>query len=50
MVNTPSPAMGRRRRQTSVVSSQCILGGEMKIDRNITVDGTQTTATLTELS
>ena len=48
MVNSAPQDTGRRRRQTSVVTSECILGGEMNIDRNITV--VETTATLTNLS
>ena len=48
MVNSAPQDMGRRRRQTSVVTSECILGGEMNINRNITV--VETTATLTNLS
>ena len=42
--------MGRRRRETDGVRNECILGGQMNVNRNITVDGTQTSATLTELS
>ena len=48
LVNTPSGNAGRRRRQTSVVRAECILGGETNIDRNITVE--ETFATLTNLS
>ena len=32
------------------VRVECILGGQMNVNRNMTLDGTQTTATLTELS
>ena len=48
--NTSSQDTGRRRRQTSGASVQCILGGQANVNRNMTVDGTQTSATLTELS
>ena len=48
--NTSSQDTGRRRRQTSGASVECILGGEANVNRNMTVDGTQTSATLTELS
>ena len=48
--STPLRDMGRRRRQTDGVRNECILGGQMNVNRNMTVDGTQTTATLTELS
>ena len=48
--STPPQVMGRRRRQTGGVRNECILGGQMNVSRNMTVDGTQTTATLTELS
>ena len=48
--STSSRDMGRRRRQTNGVRNECILGGQMNINRNMTVDGTQTTATLTDLS
>lgn len=47
---TTSQGMGRRRRETNTVSDRCILGGLMNIDRNMTVNGTETSATLTELS
>jgi len=47
---TTSQGMGRRRRETNRVSDGCILGGRMNIDRNMTVNGTATSATLTELS
>ena len=47
---TTSQGMGRRRRETNRVSDECILGGLMNIDRNMTVNGTETSATLTELS
>ena len=46
----PPQDMGRRRRQTEGVRNECILGGQMNVSRNMTVDGTQTTATLTDLS
>ena len=48
--NTLSQDMGRRRRQTSGASVPCILGGEANVNRNMTVDGTQTSATLIGLS
>ena len=48
--NTSSQDTGRHRRQTSGASVECILGGEANVNRNMTVDGTQTSATLTELS
>ena len=48
--STPPQDMGRRRRETAGVRNECILGGQMNVSRNMTVDGTQTTATLTELS
>ena len=48
--NTSSQDTGRHRRQTSGASVQCILGGEANVNRNMTVDGTQTSATLTGLS
>ena len=48
--STPPQEMGRRRRETDGVRNECILGGQMNVNRNITVDGTQTSATLTELS
>ena len=48
--NTSSQEMGRRRRQTSGASAECILGGQRNVNRNMTVDGSQTSATLTELS
>ena len=48
MVNTPSGNVGRRRRQTSDVTAECIQGGETNIDRNITVE--ETFATLTNMS
>ena len=48
--STPSQDMGRRRRQTNGVRVECILGEDMNVSRNMTVDGTQTTATLTDLS
>ena len=47
---TTSQVMGRRRRETNRVSDECILGGRMNIDRNMTVNGRETSATLTELS
>ena len=40
--NTSSQDTGRRRRQTSGTSVQCILGGEANVNCNMTVDGTQT--------
>ena len=46
----PPQDMGRRRRQTDGVRNECILGGQMNVSRNMTVDGTLITATLTELS
>ena len=46
----PPQDMGRRRRQTNGVRVECILGEDMNVSRNMTVDGTQTTATLTDLS
>ena len=46
----PPQGMERRRRQTNGVRVECILGDDMNINRNMTVDGTQTSATLTELS
>ena len=42
--------MGCHRRQTGGASVQCILGGQRNMNRNMTVDGTQTSATPTELS
>ena len=48
--STPPQDMGRRRRDTGEVRVECILGGRMNVSRNMTVDGTQTTATLMELS
>ena len=48
--STPSQDMRRRRRETDGVRNECILGGQMNVNRNMIVDGTQTTATLTELS
>ena len=48
--STPSQATGHQRRQVGGVRVECILGGQMNINRNMTVDGTQTTVTLTELS
>ena len=48
--NTLSQDTGRHRRQTSGASVECILGGEANVNRNMTVNGTQTSATLTELS
>ena len=48
--STPPQEMGRRRRETDGVRNECILGGQMNVSRNLTVDGTQTSATLTELS
>ena len=48
--STPLQGMGRRRRETEVVRNECILGGQVNVNRNMTVDGTQTTATLTDLS
>ena len=48
--NTSSQDTGRRRRQTSGASVPCILGGEANVNRNMIVDGTQTSATLTGLS
>ena len=50
VLNTSSQEMGRRRRQTSGASAECILGGQRNVNRNMTVDGSQTSATLTELS
>ena len=41
---------GHHRKQMDGVRLECILGGQMNINRNMTVDGTQTTATLTGLS
>ena len=49
-VSNTSQELERRRRQTSGASAECILGGEMNVNRNLTVDGSQTSATLTELS
>ena len=43
----------RRKRETSVdmmVSEECIKGGENNADRNITVDGNQTSLSLRDLS
>ena len=48
--NTSSQDTGRHRRQTSGASVECILGGQANVNRNVTVDGTQTSASLTELS
>ena len=48
--STPPQDTGRRRRETDGVGYECILGGQMNVSRNMTVDGTQTSATLTELS
>ena len=48
--STLSQDVGRHRRQIDEVMVECILGGDLNINRNMTVDGTQTTATLTELS
>ena len=48
--NASSQDMGRRRRQTGGASVECILGGQANVNRNMTVDGTQTSATLTGLS
>ena len=48
--STPPQGMRRRRRETDGVKVECILGQDMNINRNMTVDGTQTSATLTELS
>ena len=48
--STRPQGMGCRRRQTDGVRNECILGGQMSVSRNMTVDGTQTTATLSELS
>ena len=48
--STPPQDMRRRRRETDGVRNECILGGQMNVNRNMTVDGTQTSATLTELS
>ena len=48
--STPPQDMGRHRRRSDGVRNECILGGQMNVNRNMTVDGTQTTATLTELS
>ena len=49
-VSNTSQEMERRRRQTSGASAECILGGQRNANRNLTVDGSQTSATLTELS
>ena len=48
--STPPQDMARRRRQIEGVGNECILGGQMNVSRNMTVDGSQTSATLTELS
>ena len=48
--STPPQDTGHRRRETDGVRNECILGGQMNVNRNMTVDGTQTSATLTELS
>ena len=48
--SSPSQSSGRQRRQVGGVRVECILGGQMNVNRNMTLDGTQTTATLTELS
>ena len=48
--STPSQSTGRQKRQVGGVRVECILGGQMNINRNMTCDGTQTTVTLTELS
>ena len=48
--STPPQDMRRRRKQTDGVRVECILGQDMNINRNMTVDGSQTSATLTELS
>ena len=48
--SSPSQSSGRQRRQVGGIRVECILGGQMNVNRNMTLDGTQTTATLTELS
>ena len=40
----------RRRRQANSVATECIMGGMGNVNRNMTVDGTQTSAQLNELS
>ena len=48
--STPLWGTRRHQRQTSAVRVECTLGGQTNINRDITVHGMQTIATLTELS